>query len=79
MKNGLTLAWTLLCPIPLMKRGSALYGSITVSSSLSEWLNGTMESLVPCISKTGDRMDGAKSTFGNLSPGKVQPLSMTMR
>ena len=79
IKYGLTLAWTLLCPIPLIKSGSALYGSITVSSSLSEWLKGTIESLVPWMSSTGLRMEGAKSTLGNLSPGRVQPLSMTIR
>jgi hypothetical protein len=79
IKNGLTLACTLLCPIPLINSGSARYGSITVSNSRSEWLNGTIESLVPCIKRTGDRMEGAKSTLGNRSPGSVQPLSRTIR
>lgn len=79
IKNGLMLAWTLLCPIPLIKRGSARYGSMTVSRSRSEWLNGTMLSLVPWINSTGLRIEGAKSTLGNLSPGSVQPLSITIR
>ena len=51
---------------------------MTVSSNRSEWLKGTMLSFVPCINKTGDLIDGAKSTFGNRSPGSVQPLSMTI-
>ena len=79
MNSGLTLAWTLLCPIPLMNTGSALYGPRTVSSSRSEWLNGTMVSFVPWMSSAGLRMLGAKSTFGKRSPGRVHPLSRTIR
>jgi len=79
MNNGRTEECTLLCPIPLINRGSARYGSIIVSNNRSEWLKGTMLSLVPCINNTGDLIDGAKSTFGNLSPGRVQPLSNTIR
>lgn len=79
INNGRTLAWTLLCPIPLMKSGSARYGFRTVSNNRSEWLNGTMLSLVPWMKSTGLRMVGAKSTLGNRSPGRVHPLSITIR
>jgi hypothetical protein len=45
----------------------------------SEWWKGTIWSLVPCISRVGDRTIGIMSTFTNLSPYRVHPGSMTTR
>jgi hypothetical protein len=66
-------------PIPLMNIASARYGSRTVSSSRSGWLNNTMLSLVPWMESSGLRIPGATSTLGKRSPGRVRTLLRTIR
>jgi len=56
---GRTAEPTLLCPIPSMKSGLALNFSGTELISCSPCLKGTMLSLVPCMTSTGDLIEGA--------------------
>jgi hypothetical protein len=55
-------------PIPLMNIASARYGSRTVSSSRSGWLNNTMLSLVPWMKSSGG-FRAQRRRWGSGPPG----------